>query len=201
VLRAAHLPTEFRLLTMLMGRGATRRLVGEEAGFTLTELLSATALSMIVIAVGVTLFTAGIKSQARINSQAAAIQDARTTMERLTREVRQATTVPSATGSQLAIVTYVDDASCGSTTPVCRVTYSCVTSGKCTRTVARPDGSSPGPSTTVVEGLSSTNVFTYTPPTPTAPASVGITLKFPAEGGSSAITLTDGATLRNSPVT
>ena len=55
----------------------------------------------------------------------------------------------------------------------------------------------PGPAVQVVNGLSSTNVFSYTPPTPTAPAYVGVTLAFPAKGGSDAINLTDGAALRN----
>ena len=49
----------------------------------------------------------------------------------------------------------------------------------------------------VVSGLSSNNVFSYTPPTSTAPAYVGVTLAFPAKGGTDAITLSDGAALRN----
>jgi len=49
----------------------------------------------------------------------------------------------------------------------------------------------------VVSGLSSSNVFAYTAPTSTAPAYVGVTLAFPAKDGSDAITLADGAALRN----
>jgi hypothetical protein len=49
----------------------------------------------------------------------------------------------------------------------------------------------------VVSGLSSDNVFSYTPPTATAPAYVGVTLALPSQGGSDAITLSDGSALRN----
>jgi hypothetical protein len=49
----------------------------------------------------------------------------------------------------------------------------------------------------VVSGLSSDNVFSYTPPTSTAPASVGVTLSFAAQGPNQGITLSDAAALRN----
>src|SRR4029078_5120338 len=90
-------------------------------------------------------------------------------------------------------------ATCGggasSTSISCRVTYSC-SGATCTRTEAKPDGTSPGPAVQVVSGLSSSNVFAYTAPTSTAPAYVGVTLAFPAKDGSDAITLADGAALR-----
>ncbi len=181
-------------------RGRARRTAGDERGFTLPELLVATALSLVIIGAAVSAFTGAIGSQPRVNSQAAAIQQARTTMERITRELRQGSSVPSASPSQLSIVTYVDSATCGgagsNTAISCRVTYSC-SGGTCTRTEAKPDGSAPGPAVQVVTGLSSDNVFTYTPPTATAPAYVAVSLAFPARGGTDAITLNDGAALRN----
>lgn len=172
-----------------------------ERGFTLPELLIATVLSMVVIGGGVSMFTAAITSQPRINSQSAAIQQARVAMENITREVRQGISVPSASASQLSIVTYVDNGTCGTTTPVCRVTYTCVTAGTCTRTISQPDGTSPGTPVRVISGLSSPNVFTYTAPTSVAPAAVGVTLSFSGQGGGNAVTLNDGATLRNPSAT
>ena len=176
---------------------AIRRRSKAEGGFTLPELLVATALSMIVIGAGVTVFTASIQSQPRVDSQASAIQEARVVMENITREVRQGSSVPVASASQLSVITYVHSDTCGTTTPVCRVTYACSANGTCTRTVSRPDGTSPGTAIQVITGLSSPNVFSYTPPSPGAPASVGVTLVLPAQGGGNAITLNDGATLRN----
>jgi len=177
-----------------------RALARQDRGFTLVELLVATILGLIVVGGGVTVFTVSMNNQPRISSQSAAIQQARTSMDRLTRELRQGSTVSTATASQLSIVTYVHSATCGgaaaSTARTCRVTYTC-TAGTCTRTEANPDGSSPGPAVQVVSGLSSTSVFNYLPSS-TAPTYVGVTLAFPATGGDHAITLSDGAATRNS---
>lgn len=196
--RSERLAARHRLLSAMPGLpAAVARLTRDERGFTLPELLVGTVLSMIVLGAGVMVFTAGIRSQPRVSTQAAAIQDARVAMERMVRELRQGSSVPAASGSTVAVVTYVHDATCGTTTPQCRVTYTC-TSGSCTRVVARPDGTLPGTPVTALSGISnSSSVFAYAPPTSTTPASVGVTLAFPSEGGGNAITLTDAATLRN----
>jgi prepilin-type N-terminal cleavage/methylation domain-containing protein len=196
-----RLASEQRLLSRdALMRERARTIGAEERGFTLPELLVATLLGLLVVGAAVTAFTGAIQSQPRVTSQAAAIQQARTTMEQITRELRQGSSVPSASATQLSIVTYVHSATCGggssSSSISCRVTYSC-SGGTCTRTEANPDGTSPGAAVQVVSGLSSNNVFSYTPPTSTAPAYVGVTLAFPAKGGSDAITLTDGSALRN----
>jgi Tfp pilus assembly protein PilW len=179
-------------------RASGREILSEAAGFTLVELLVSTVLAMIVIGAGVMAFTASIQSQPRIDSQAHAIEQARTSMERMVRELRQGSTVSGASASQLSIVTYVDSTCAGGSTSTaiqCRVTYAC-SAGACTRRLAKPDGSSPTAATQVVSGLSSDNVFSYSP-SATAATYVGVTLAFPAGPGHNAITLTDGATLRN----
>ena len=179
---------------------ARRAIATETGGFTLPELLIATMIGLIVIGAAVTAMTVGVNSQPRLNSQAASVQQARTTMERITRELRQGSSVPTATASQLSIVTYVNSATCGGTPAnssiPCRATYTCA-AGACSRTEAKPDGTAPGPAVQVVSELSSTNVFSYTPPTSTAPASVGVTLSFAAQGANQGITLSDAAALRN----
>ena len=60
-----------------------RALVAQERGFTLVELLVATVLGLIVIGGAVTVFTVSMSNQPRINSQSAAIQQARVVMERM----------------------------------------------------------------------------------------------------------------------
>jgi len=187
-------------LGVLRMRASLRYLGGDERGFTLPELLIATILGLAIVGAAAMFFTTGVRQQPKVSARADQIQTARFTMERIVRELRQGSTVPSASATQLTVVTYVDSATCGgahaTTARACRVSYSC-SAGTCTRTEAQPDGSSPGSAVTVVKGLSSNNVFSYTPATATAPAYVGVTLAFPAQNGDDAITLADGASLRN----
>jgi Tfp pilus assembly protein PilW len=175
----------------------------DDHGFTLVEVLVATTLAMIVLGAGVLMFTAAIQSQPQASARAAKVQQARTTVERIIRELRQGWGAPTATASQLAILTYVPHTTCGGTTTgaatACRVTYTCA-SGTCTRVEANADGTAPGPSQRVVSGLSSSNVFSYTFNS-AGPTWVGVTLAFPAGNGDDAITVEDGAALRNPAVT
>ena len=53
--------------------------------------------------------------------------------------------------------------------------------------------------TTVVSGLSTNQVFTFSPQAP-GQAYVGVRLAFPAGNGEDAITIQDGVALRNPPL-
>jgi prepilin-type N-terminal cleavage/methylation domain-containing protein len=177
--------------------------ISGDDGFTLVELLVATTLATIVLGAGVMVFTAAVQSQPKASTRAAKVQQARTTAERITRELRQGWGAPTTTASQLSILTYVPHTACGGTTTGaaigCRVTYTCA-SGTCTRVESQADGTAPGPSQIVVSGLSSSNVFSYTFNS-AGPTWVGVTLEFPAGNGDDAITVEDGAALRNPAVT
>jgi prepilin-type N-terminal cleavage/methylation domain-containing protein len=182
-------------------RKPNRQALSESAGFTLVEMLVAMTIATVVIGAAVMVFTAGVRNQPRIETQAHAITSGRTTMERIVRELRQgsgpvAGTTPSA--SSISIVTYVDSTCAGVPSSVaaqCSVSYTCA-NGTCTRRVAQPNGSSPGAAVTVVSGLSSNNVFSCSPSC-SAPTYVGVTLTFPGANGSNALTLSDGAAFRN----
>jgi len=179
--------------------GRSRNLLGRDEGFTLTELLVAMTIGVVVLGAGVLMFTAAISSQPKASARAAKVQQARTTSERIVRELRQGSGVPTATSAQLSILTYVHSAVCGGSYAInsipCRVTYTC-TAGTCTRVEAQPDGTNPGAASQVVSGLSNSIFFSYSPNS-SAPNWVGITLEFPADGGDDAITIEDGAALRN----
>ena len=170
-----------------------------EDGFTLTELLMATVIGLFIVGISTTVFVTAIRTQPGVTKRSVAISHARTTTERLIREVRQGGTVYTATASQFSFLTYVHSATCagsGSSTSIqCRVTYSCTTTA-CTRVEARPDGSSPGGPSTVVSGLSSGNIFAYSPSS-ASPTYVTATFTFPGQNGDDAITVSDGAALRN----
>lgn len=171
----------------------------EERGLTLVELMIAAALGLVVIGGALTMFVSTIRSQPRDTSKVAAIQQARTTVDRITRELRQGLEiVPTPSSTQLGIVTYVKAATCGgaaaSTSIPCRVTYSC-SGTTCTRVVAQPNGSAPGPAVKVASGLAGASVFSYEP-SAADPSYVGVSFAFSSSGGQP-FTLRDGVTLRN----
>ena len=178
----------------------TGRALRSQHGFTLPELLVALMLGMLVLGTGVMVFSASVHTQPEQQARGSSVQQARTATERLTREIRQGWDVPVATSNQLSLLTYVDSATCGgnpSTTAIpCRVTYTC-TAGSCVRVEALPNGTSPGPSETVVSGLINGITFGYTPNS-ADPSFVSVRFAFDAPAaGDDAITVEDGATLRN----
>jgi Tfp pilus assembly protein PilW len=191
--------------------GRIREVARSEDGWTLIEMLIAASLGLVIVGAAMSMFTSGIRSRPHAVSQSAAVDQARTAMESMTRELRQGSAVVSPTATQIAVVTYVHAATCGgavATTAIsCRVTYSC-SAGACTRTVAQPNGSAPGTPRTVVTGMSSSSIFSYVPntggtsscgaPGASTPTYVCVTLAFPDNAGRNAVTLSDGVTLRNS---
>jgi prepilin-type N-terminal cleavage/methylation domain-containing protein len=170
-------------------RAAGRSLARETGGFTLVEVLVAAALGLIVLGAAVTMFTSAIQSQPRAATRGASIQQARTTMERMTQELRQGSTVSFAGASQATMVTWVNSDVCGGTYSAtaiqCQVTYSC-TGSTCMRTERNSDGTGTPSSEQVVTGLASPNIFSVSPSCSTT------------AGGEDAITASDGVTLRNS---
>ena len=188
-----------------------REKASEDRGLSLVELLIAMAIGLVVIGGAMSMFISSVKSEPRAASHATAVQTAQTAMERMTRELRQGSSVVTATATQLAMVTYVDAATCGGLAAAnaisCRVTYTC-TAGSCTRTVAQPNGSLPGTARTVITGLTSNNVFSYVPNSAgssncgaTAAGTltyVCVNLSLRGSDGKNAITLSDGVGLRNS---
>ena len=176
-------------------RAAALRL--EECGFTLIELLVATGLGLMVIGGAFVVFSGGVRSEPRAQSKAAALEEARVTVDRITRELRQGREVTVASPTELTILTYVKQASCGDaaagTSISCQVAYRC--SGEtCTRTVELPGGGEAGPSVQVAAGLADASVFSYSP-SASEPSYVGVSLSFSDEG--EPVTLEDGAALRN----
>jgi type II secretory pathway pseudopilin PulG len=203
-LRLVSLP--FRIIGRRLGtacRLSPRRLAGDR-GLTLIELLVAATMFIALMAAVVPLMTNVINDQPKISKAAARISEARALTERLGRELRQAYAVDSASATQLVFRTYTRAATCGGTTLLaasaaptqCRVTYSCA-SGTCTRTERNADGSGTAGPVELVNGLNSSNVFTYTPSS-SAPEFVHLTIVMPGRSsGKDAITLEDGFALRN----
>jgi prepilin-type N-terminal cleavage/methylation domain-containing protein len=190
-------------------RRAIRRALGArlvagrgEEGFTLIELLVASAMGVVLLGAIGSMVISAMRSQPAVSKRSQNISTARWVLERMTREIRNGVKVDNATASSVSFQTYVRHTTCGSTTPLastslsikCEVTYTCTTT-KCSRIEAAL-GVYTGTETTIFSGINSSNVFSYSPSAATA-TYVGITLRMPNPSGPSALTVSDGASLRN----
>jgi prepilin-type N-terminal cleavage/methylation domain-containing protein len=168
-------------------------------GFTMTEVLLALMLGLMIVGAGAMMFTTAVRSQTGLGVRDQAIRQGRITMERLVREVRQGLSLDTAAGDSwssqsLSIRTFVHSATCGgapaSAARICRVTYTC-TAGSCTRVEADANTGAQGPPVPVVSGLATTSVFEYQ-------ADPSIECAAPPEVANEAVSIRDEATLRNS---
>lgn len=187
-----------------------------EAGLTLIELLVAAAMAVVVVGAASSMLISAVRDQPKISKRAQNVSSARWVLDRMTRELRNGIAVDPATASAstVSFETYLRRTSCGgevaseASAPSipCQVTYSCTTT-TCSRIEAAP-GVETGASTTLFEGIDSSDVFCYVPsgePTPTscgqvgeeAPTYVRATLRIPDPEGTGDLTISDGASLRN----
>jgi Tfp pilus assembly protein PilW len=178
-------------------------LVKDESGITLVELLVAMTLGVVVMGGVLILLIGAMRAQPKLENQSTNIQTARFVLERMTRELRNGIAVDKATASSVSFQTYVRHTTCGGSTMAastvaatkCEVTYSCAGTS-CTRIEAAP-GTYTGTAVTIFSGLNnSSSVFAYKPSS-TLPTFVEATLKVPDSSGSGALTISDGASLRN----
>lgn len=174
----------------------------QEDGVTLVELLVASAMGVVVMGAVAMLVIGAVRGQPRISAQAQNVSTARWVLERMTRELRGGISVVAKTSSKVSFVAYVRHTTCGSTTALaataspieCLVTYECSTTA-CSRTEA-PKNSTVGTPQTIFSGINSNQVFTYAP-NEAEPTYVKVTLRLPNPDGEGALTVSDGAALRN----
>lgn len=188
--------------------GSRLRRLRSEEGYTLIELLVASTMGVVVMGAVALLVIAAVKDQPQISKEAQNITTARWVLERFTHEIRDGSAVKYAGESKFSFETYVRHSTCGgtaelaSTTPAikCQVTYAC-TATACTRTES-PPGSESGTAQQIFSGIDSSQVFSYTPQ-PTSPTQasevtyVKATLQLPNPSGTGALTVSNGASLRN----
>lgn len=181
--------------------------VMDEGGFTMIEILIATAMMIIISAAAVSMLVSVMRAQPNETTRADQIGTARNVIETVTADIRQGVKAVPSGRSQVTLTTYCDKSS--GATESCQVVYACTqeagvtpTSYKCTRKVGSEAA------VTVVSKLASSSVFCFVPST-TAPACanasgteasyVGIQLEIWNPGARSVTVLEDGAALHNSP--
>lgn len=173
-----------------------------EAGFTLVELLVGSAMGVVVMAAVASLVISAVRTQPKISEQAQNITTARWVLERMTHELRNGIAVKEATASKVSFEAYVRHTACGGTAPLssttpaikCRVTFEC-SATSCSRREG-PASTGGGTATTIFSGIDTNQVFTYAPGA-TEPTYVKVTLTLPNPSGTDALTVSDGASLRN----
>jgi len=174
-----------------------------EEGFTLVELLVASAMGVVVLGAIGTMVLGAMRSQPEVSKRAQNISTARWILERMTREIRNGVAVDQATPTSVSFRTYLRRTSCGgagtpaATVPAieCQVTYTCTTAS-CKRKETGPGVFTGGSETAIFSGIDDSKVFTYSPAG--EPTFIGITLHFPNPSGPADLTISDGASLRNS---
>lgn len=175
-----------------------------DAGYTLVELLVASLMGVVVMGAVASLVISAVKDQPKISKQAQNITTARWVLERLTHELRNGIAVKEAGASKLAFEGYVRHATCGGASvlaaaspPIkCRITYECSTTA-CSRSESAP-GVAGGTPTQIFSGIDSNQVFTYAPSAEAEKVTyVKVTLNLPNPSGTGALTVSDGASLRN----
>jgi prepilin-type N-terminal cleavage/methylation domain-containing protein len=177
-----------------------------EGGFTLVELLVASTMGAVVMAAVASLVISAVRQQPKISKQAQNITTARWVLERMTREIRNGIAVSTNPAyvkpNVVSFEAYVRRTSCGSAAqpastaaPIkCQITYTCTTTS-CSRIEAIP-GTYTGTARPVFSGINSNQVFSYAP-NETKPVYVKVTLRLPNPRGTGALTVSNGASLRN----
>jgi Tfp pilus assembly protein PilW len=174
-------------------RRALARL-GEQRGFGLVEVLVASIAALIVVGAAMSLSIIALRSEPRISARSDTVNQARTTLERMTRELRQTYSVQVAGSTELSFFTY--ERVNGATTATQRfVSYRC-DAGQCIRREGPVGQPLPETGTIAVDGVTNSDVFTYQPNT-IRPEDVEIRFVLSIPGQSERITVDDGVNLRN----
>jgi type II secretory pathway pseudopilin PulG len=185
-----------------------RRLGPDESGLTLVELLVASAMGVVLLGAVGSMVVSAMRSQPEVSRRAQNVSSARWMMDRLTREIRNGMGVDEATASSVSLVTMVRREACGgavqddpnvSAIP-CQVTYDCSSGTSCTRTEAMEGDLVGGTTATIFSGIQGADVFDFEP-SPDDATYIGITLRIPNPSGPAALTISDGASLRNAILT
>jgi hypothetical protein len=162
-------------------------------------MLLASGLGVILIC-AVTLFAeVGIRNQHSTAKATDALTQQRVGLERMTREIRQATSFTLINSQVVELSTYVHQAYDGTNATLRRVRYDCSNGEVCRRSEGPVGGAFTAVDVEIVNVVNNTDVFD---PRPVLfPTWVGITLRVRAEGEQASarriITLRDGVDLRN----
>ena len=167
-----------------------------ERGFGLIELLTVMPMVAVVLLGMYALYNVSARGQQRSDTRVRALTQQQRGLERLSREMRQATALTPVSSSVLDGTTWVRPAD-GSASVQRHVRYDCSTGNVCRRSEGPAGGTTYdiGP-VTVISGVQNTDVFTLQP-TDTDPKYVTTRVQVSVTGTQNPITLQGGFALRN----
>lgn len=155
--------------------------VRSEAGFTLIEVLVASALAIVLLGGVLAALESSQRVQARDTEWALTLQEGRAGLARMAHEIRQASKVEKAEASTLLFLAAVG----GKKWQVkyeCNVEQAGTSYRECVRLAAEEGKSLPASGTPIVRDVANgTTVFSYTP-TSTSPTVVTLKVEIPAKG-------------------
>jgi hypothetical protein len=160
-------------------------------------------MSVVLLGAVGSMVISAMRAQPDLSKKSQNVSTARWALERMTREIRNGIKVDVATAGSVSFEAYVRHSTCGASTLLpsaspsikCEVTYAC-SSTQCIRKETSPGVLTGGTPRIIFSGINDASVFSYTPST-TAATYVGIKLRMPNPDGPSALTVSDGASLRN----
>jgi type II secretory pathway pseudopilin PulG len=175
-----------------------RRALSDQSGVSLIELLVVILLGVIIFGVPGMLWLGQRNTQDTVENRAEATRQAESLLERMTREMRQATSA-TVLNSQVIdlVVPIVPVPAAGNT--LRRVRYDCSQDQECTRDTGTVGGGLTGSPTAVITGVTNTDIFSATTTPAGAVNYIGVKLdkKLVVHGTTSSVELTDGVGLRN----
>jgi type II secretory pathway pseudopilin PulG len=166
----------------------------EESGFQLIELVLAAALLAVALGAVLALLDVTAQEAPRHTERGQAIREAETGLERMTREIRQASTVTINSSRSVDLRTWVRVG--GGTAIERTVRFDCSTD-KCLRSEGPVGGGLTG-GEVLVSGVSNSDIFTPTPSSGT-PTYLAVKLALNVERNDKPYYVYDGAEMRNAP--
>jgi prepilin-type N-terminal cleavage/methylation domain-containing protein len=168
----------------------SRRLRDDQSGFTLVELLVAMPIALIVVFMALLVLDTAVPSELRTRERAQALRDQEVGLERMTRELREATSFTFLTSQIVEFDLHIRSAG-----GLRKVRYDCSSGDYCLR-LEGPVGGTVSGGTRIVDALVNPDVFEPEPDF-VNPRYVGVVARVRISEGRRPITLRDGVDLRN----
>jgi prepilin-type N-terminal cleavage/methylation domain-containing protein len=168
-----------------------RRLRDDQSGFTLVELLVAMPIGLIVVFMALLVLDTAVPYELRTREHAQALRDQEVGLERMTRELRDATSFTFLTSQKIEFDVHIRSAG-----GLRKVQYDCSSGDHCLRLEGPVGGTVSPAGAVIVDALVNPDVFEPEPDF-VNPRYVGLVARVRISDDRRLITLRDGIDLRN----